>query len=96
MLSQTHDLEKAANYIKQVNEEFTTSYESVFEQFLKIDDAWDGDDNTEFNNHVMSFKSDFLEVTALLNRIENHLRLTAKAYLTVESAGGRIADKLPK
>ncbi len=96
MFSQTHDLDAAANFIKQTNDEFTRAYEDVFVQFAKIDDAWDGDDNTEFNNHIMSFKADFLEMTAFMNRVENHLRLTAKAYLTVEAAGGRIADKLAK
>ena len=96
MRTQTADLDSVANYVKQINDDFTGAYEEVFSQFARIDDAWDGEDNTEFNVHVMSFKKDFLEMTAFMNRLENHLRLTAKAYLTVENVGGRMAEKLSK
>ena len=96
MITQTKDIESAANHIKQINDDFTNAYKEIFNQFEKIDVAWNGDDNKEFNDHVMSFKKDFLEMTEFLNGVEVHLRLSAKAYLTTEKVGERRAGKLTK
>lgn len=96
MTSKTSDMETAASNIKAQNDCFTSSYMNVFKQFDNIDAAWDGDDNAEFNMHVMSFKKDFLEMTAFMEKVERHLILSAKAYNTVEAAGSKSAEKLAR
>lgn len=96
MATQTSEIEIAASNIRIQNDTFTTAYQAVFKQFDIIDAAWDGDDNAEFNMHVMLFKKDFYEMTAFMEKVERHLILSAKAYKTVEAAGNKTAEKLAK
>ena len=96
MTTSATDIERVAGEIKLLNEQYTDSYKLVFDSFRSIDSAWDGEDNQEFNERVMSFEKDFINMTAFFYRVENHLRLSAKAYLTTEAATSKAANKLAK
>lgn len=84
MAVDTAALEGAATRIKDLNGVYTQAYEALFEQFQHIDLAWDGDDNKVFNERVLSFKKDFIEMTLFFERLTNHLMLSAKAYRMAE------------
>lgn len=93
MAVDTSALERAAAQIRDLNETYTRAYEAVFEQFQFIDAAWDGDDNKVFNERVLSFKKDFIEMTLFFERVVSHLMLSAKAYkLTESGTKGETAD----
>lgn len=93
MAVNTAELERAAAQIRDLNETYTRAYEAVFEQFQFIDAAWDGDDNKVFNEHVLSFKKDFIEMTLFFERVVSHLMLSAQAYKLTESVTkGETAD----
>lgn len=88
------DVKNAAKTITDASDALTTAYTNVFDSLRLIDSAWDGDDNTLYNENFQSFEKDFFELTKFINRMVNHLELTAKAYETAETASTKSAQKL--
>jgi len=88
------DVKNASKTISDASDALTTAYTNVFNSLRSIDAAWDGEDNSEYNENFMSFEKDFFELTKFINRMVNHLELTAKAYETAEAASTKSAQKL--
>lgn len=88
------DVKNTAKTIGDASDSLTTAYTNVFNSLRLIDDAWDGEDNIEYNDNFQSFEKDFFELTKFINRMVNHLELTVKAYETAEAASTKSAQKL--
>lgn len=90
------DLETASKIIRENAEKYQEAYIEVFSMFQHIDSVWDGEDNTEFNEKVRSFKNDFVEMSKFFEKLCMHLSLAADAYKKSESSVAVSAEDLNK
>lgn len=94
MQANCSEIEASANTIRELADVYRTAYEEIFVQFRRVDQVWDGEDNEIYNEKVISFEKDFIEMTYFFERVIQHLKLTADMYKTVESSVAVDADSL--
>lgn len=92
----TSEIATAASSIKRNASAFKTAHKSVFDQFQKIDAAWDGDDNKEFNTRVASFKKDFQAMDDYFEKLVAFLNKAKKDYEKAETDTLNAAKSLAK
>lgn len=88
------ELESTANNIRTQAEKYKDAYTEVFNEFVKIDTAWDGDDNTVFNEKVNSFRHDFEAMSNFFDSLQNFLNTAAKNYRDEQNAVKQKASNL--
>lgn len=91
---QTLDVNSSSEKIHINASNIENAYKNVFSKLRMIDSAWDGEDNSAYNEKFKSFEKDFVEIIQFLEEFQNHLSLTAKAYDTIESATAKSAQRL--
>lgn len=89
-------LAEASKQIKSEAGKFQETHKSVFGQFAKIDAAWDGDDNAEFNTRVTSFKKDFEAMDDFFLKLQSVLDNAKEKYETAERETLAASRKLAK
>ncbi len=92
----TTEINTAAGTIKTQAGNFKDAYVEVYNQFSKIDAAWDGDDNTTFNEHVSSFRHDFEEMDEFFEELVNFLNDAKAKYDAAENDAKTRAGSLAK
>lgn len=88
------ELESTATNIKTQAEKYKSAYTDVFAEFSKIDAAWDGEDNSVFNDKVNSFRHDFEAMSNFFESLENFLNTAAKNYREEQRAVKQNASNL--
>ncbi len=96
MTVQTGDIVTAKTTIQNQASKLQQAYTNVFNYLQKIDDAWDGDDNKEFNTRKNSFKNDFEDLDAFLERLANYLQQVKDEYERAENQTKTQAQTLAK
>jgi len=96
MTVQTSDIAAAKTTIQNQASKLQQAYTNVFNYLQKIDDAWDGDDNTEFNTRKDSFKNDFAELDVFLESLANYLQRVKDDYDNAETQTKQAAQRLAK
>lgn len=96
MKVQTSEVATAKSTIQGKASDLKTAYQKIFDNYLvKIDEAWDGDDNNEFNTRKQTFRKDFEELDAFLESFVAFLEKVKTDYEKAESdtktAAGRLA-----
>ncbi|MCM1114552.1 MAG: WXG100 family type VII secretion target [Clostridium sp.] len=81
----TDQVDTARKAIKSNADKYKSAHEAVFTQFKNIDNAWDGDDNNEFNTRVESFKNDFTAMDTFLEKLVGFLDKVSADYKQAES-----------
>lgn len=92
----TSEINTASGSIRTQAGNFKDAYVEVFNQFTKIDDAWDGDDNAEFNSHVQSFRHDFEVMDEFFENLIGFLNDAKSRYEAAESDAKTRAGNLAK
>ena len=97
MKVQTNEVATAKSTIQGKASDLKAAYQKIFDNYLvKIDDAWDGDDNTEFNTRKQTFRKDFEELDDFLERFIAFLEKVKTDYEKAESDTKAAAGKLAK
>lgn len=96
MKVQTSEIDTAKSTITTQAGNFKDAYTEVFNQFQKIDQAWDGDDNAAFNERVTSFKNDFLVMDDFFETLINFLADASERYKAAEADAKQRAGSLAK
>ena len=68
----------------------------MFNQFTKIDAAWEGDDNQEFHDRVITFKNDFEAMDTFFEKLVAFLEKASKDYKQAETDTKAEAQKLAR
>ena len=92
----TSEINSASGTIRTQAGNFKDAYVEVFNQFAKINDAWDGDDNAEFNAHVESFRKDFEVMDEFFENLIAFLNDAKSRYEAAESDAKTRAGSLAK
>lgn len=90
------ELDTAANSIRTYADKYRASWTAVFNEFIKIDTAWDGDDNTVFNEKVASFRHDFEAMNNFFDSLQTFLKGAATEYRNRQAEVKANASKLKK
>lgn len=92
----TSMISDSSKSIKNGADKFKTTYGSVFSQFSKIDAAWDGDDNAEFNSRVKSFRKDFEVMDDFFEKLIAFLNKAKEDYESAERDTLNASKRLAK
>lgn len=90
------ELDSAANNIRTYADKYKDSWTVVFNEFVKIDNAWDGDDNTVFNEKVASFRHDFEAMNNFFDSLQTFLKGAANEYRQKQAEVKANASRLKK
>lgn len=96
MQVKTGEIDSAKSSVTTQAGNFQEAYKCVFEQFAKIDNAWDGDDNAAFNDRVSSFRNDFVEMDAFFEKLIGFLADASERYKAAEADAKQRASTLAK
>ncbi len=96
MTVNTSEINTAVGTIRTQAGNFKDAYIEVYNQFNKIDTAWDGDDNAVFNEHVTSFKHDFEVMDVFFEDLINFLNDAKARYEAAENDAKTRAGSLAK
>lgn len=96
MKVQTGEVTAAKNQIASKASDLKTAYQKVFSDLEKINEAWDGDDNNEFNDRKASFQKDFQELDVFLESLDRYLKKVVDDYNKAENDTKQAAQRLAK
>ena len=96
MTVKNSEINSASGTIRTQAGNFKDAYVEVFKQFTNIDNAWDGDDNAEFNTHVQSFRHDFEVMDEFFENLIAFLNDAKTRYEAAESDAKTRAGSLAK
>lgn len=77
-------LEASAARIDESNQDYTRSYQNLFDAVDTMKAGWQGKDNTAFSNQISRFQTDFREMAVLCGQYAEFLRNSAKSYRAVQ------------
>lgn len=90
------ELDTAANQINSFADKYSAAWQAVFSEFVKIDTAWDGEDNAVFNEKVASFRHDFEAMDNFFDSLSSFLTTAANTYRTKQNEVKQQASTLKK
>lgn len=94
MTVNTGAIRDAAKNITNLKSKYHEAWDAVFKKFQDIDNQWDGDDNTAFNDKVNSFRNDFVAMDDYFEKLINFLNTAADDYDRVEAERKQAAGTL--
>lgn len=96
MQVKTSEVLTAKNNIHRSADSLNSAYKQVFQHLQTIDNAWEGDDNTQFNERKNSFIHDFEKLDEFLVELELYLQSVKDEYERAEADTKRATERLAK